>query len=202
MRFAACTAIVAWSAHPGRRGRRSPAAGPAARPPSARRSRRSASFGREQRGQADDDADQQAGDHRARQRAHAADHGHDESLGQERHAHLGDDALAAARPACPTARRSPVPMPNTISQTCETSTPSTRTISGSRAPARMIRPKRVFSRNSHSADDDHRRRADQEQAVEREIADAEIRPRRVSACGVANGMPSMPKTMRTTSTMM
>jgi hypothetical protein len=29
--------------------------------------------------------------------------------------------------------------------------PSTRTISGSRAPARMIRPKRVFSMNSQSA---------------------------------------------------
>ena len=33
-----------------------------------------------------------------------------------------------------------VPMPNTISQIFDTSTPSTRTISGSREPARMIRP--------------------------------------------------------------
>src|SRR5258708_1136377 len=42
-------------------------------------------------------------------------------------------------------------MPKTISHTRATSTPSTRTICGSRAPARMIRPKLVLSRNSNSA---------------------------------------------------
>ena len=43
------------------------------------------------------------------------------------------------------------PIPNTSSQTRATSIPSTRTICGSRAPARMISPKLVFSRNSQSA---------------------------------------------------
>src|SRR6201996_1748334 len=55
---------------------------------------------------------------------------------------------AASNPAKPAIA---VPIPNTMSHTLATLTPSTRTICGSRAPARMIRPKLVFSRNSHSA---------------------------------------------------
>ena len=129
---------------------------------------------RKQRGHADDDADQQAGQHGAADRSHAADHRDDKSFGEDGAAHLGDDALQRCRQQSGEARRCAVPIPNTISQTCATLTPSTRTICGSRAPARMIRPKLVFSRNSHSASSTTAVGADHEQPIEREIADADI----------------------------
>ena len=65
-----------------------------------------------------DDADQQAGDHRAQQRAHAADHRDDEGLGQHQRSPIsGIDAAASARPARRRSAASAVPMPNTSSQT-------------------------------------------------------------------------------------
>jgi len=55
---------------------------------------------------------------------------------------------AESTPASPA---TPVPMAKTISHTLEISMPSTRTISGSRAPARITNPKDVFSMNSQRA---------------------------------------------------
>ena len=50
-------------------------------------------FRGEQRGHADDDADQQSGKHSAADRAHAADHRHDKGFGKDGTAHLRTDAL-------------------------------------------------------------------------------------------------------------
>ena len=55
---------------------------------------------------------------------------------------------AASTPASPAI---PVPSPNTSIHTRPISRPSTRAITGSRAPARITRPMRVRSISSHSA---------------------------------------------------
>ena len=180
---------------PARRGRRGPAAGSSSTTAMSDEDRDLGHLRANSDVMLHDDADQQPGHHRAEQRAHAADHGDHEGLGQHRARPSPATRPADGAASTPASPASPVPRPKTSSQTRATSTPSTRTMSGSRAPARMMRPKRVRSRTARGrAARARRRRSGTGGRAGRSRQPISTAPSGAPAS--RNGIPLLPKRMR------